>query len=117
MWLQWKSPDTFTHPAILGVLDLWCRRTGRTGSFFLFSLAWLHFHFCRRHRVSDCHFLADFEIARDLGIGITIDFPAVFPFLDCNHRVGDLEDRPGNLISLPAGGEGYAAERQTRCCQ
>src|SRR5207248_1117470 len=112
-----KSPDTFYVPGDLNcALLFFLRRTGGTGA-SLCTLTCLHFHFCGRHRVSDFYFFADLEVARHLGVRVTINFPAVLPFLDRNYRVRHFQNGTGHLVSLRACSKSCAAERKTRCCQ
>src|SRR5205823_13424076 len=66
---------------------------------------------------SDRHFFADLKVTAYLRVRIPIDFPTVLSLLNRNHRIGDLEDRPGHLVGLRSRGKSCAAERQTRCCQ
>src|SRR5450432_1564216 len=52
------------------------------------------------HAVFDRDLRADFQLAGDLRVCVTSDFPLLAAFLDGDRRGGHFEDRAGDLIRL-----------------
>jgi hypothetical protein len=102
-----KNRRTRDASGDLSILSLWRWRSLR---FFLSALAGFHFRFRRGHRVRDGHFLANLKISRDFGVGVAIDFPTLLfrALFDHDHRIGNLENRPGHLVSLRTRGKSCA---------
>ena len=55
------------------------------GELFFGSLAGFHLYVGSRHSICDGYLVSDLNVTGDFGIGVTIYFPALLPFLDRNH--------------------------------
>ena len=67
------------------------------------------------HGVMDRDFVALLDLASCFRAGTAGDLPTVLALLNRDHRIGDVEDRPGDLIILRIRAEGRTGKRQTGC--
>src|SRR5437899_9994475 len=101
MWIKTSGDSTNETWIITPKLRL--RRSSRARFFLLralFRFACLHLHVGSRHGISDMCLFTDLNVSGDFGVGITIDLPTVFAFLDRDHGIVYFQHWSPDLVAL-----------------